>query len=108
GYAPPQLAAVPPPAAVPQLTTPQRAPTPTPQPATRAPAPQVAARSAPSHAAAQSQVAAQAQTQRASTHDAASRPLYQPTEPASVRPRAAKPAESLFGADILSEKSLDE
>ncbi|UJR79062.1 hypothetical protein [Sandaracinus amylolyticus] len=36
------------------------------------------------------------------------RPRYQSTQPASVRPRAPKQNESLFGADILSEKSLDE
>jgi hypothetical protein len=45
---------------------------------------------------------------------AASQGRYQPTQPASARPRAAsnqsnpKPADSVFGADILTEKSLDE
>lgn len=34
--------------------------------------------------------------------------LYQATQPAAARPRAPKATDSLFGAEILSEKSLDE
>jgi hypothetical protein len=34
--------------------------------------------------------------------------IYQQTQPVESRPRVPKQNESLFGADILSEKSLDE
>lgn len=38
----------------------------------------------------------------------ASSAIYQATQPVESRPRVPKQNESLFGADILSEKSLDE
>ncbi|AKF08346.1 hypothetical protein [Sandaracinus amylolyticus] len=63
---------------------------------------------APSRAAQPVAAAARPVTPAAAVKPPSNRPRYQATQPASVRPRAPKQNESLFGADILSEKSLDE
>lgn len=90
GYTPPQ------PAAPPAPVVPRPAPVAAPRPTSQAAQAPLASSSPP-------------QAQRVPTPATpASRPLYQATQPASVRPRAPKQADSLFGADILSEKSLDE